>query len=126
MKKYRLVIFTMMFALLVAITGVSAANYSKTKTTNVSYGTQCTGKITDKATVNSSSLDWTFSLSGSTVLSSNGYTFAKPYTSSVTYTNARKKAAHKVGYYFYNSSGNNVGGNITTINFTYNGSNAVN
>lgn len=105
-----------------ALVNVNAATYSKTKTASVSYNSQCTGKITDKATVNSSSLDWSFSLSGTTTSSNNGYTFGSPYTSSTTYSNARKTATHKVGYYFYNSSGNHVGGNTKTFTFNYSGS----
>lgn len=108
-----------------SIGSISAATYSKTKTKEVSYYSECTGKIYDKASVNSSSLDWTFNLAGATVKTKNGYNFAPPYSSGVTYTNARKTATHKVGYYFYNSLGNSVGGGIHTFKFNYNGSNAI-
>lgn len=124
-KKFSLFAFVFIAAICLSLSSAYASNYSKTKTKNVTYGSQCTGKISDKATVNSDSLDWSFSLSGTTVSSQNGYSFAKPYSNSVTYTNARKTASHSVGYYFYNSLGNNVGGSLTTINFYYNGSNSI-
>ena len=103
----------------IGIGTLSAATYSKTISTNVSYGSQCTGKISDKASVNSSSLDWSFTLNGSTVSTKNGYSFAKPYTSSVTYSSGRTVATQKVGYSFYNSLGNSTGGGIKTAKFTY-------
>ncbi len=121
-KRISLFMITFMAAVCFSLSGVFAASYSKTKTASVSYGTQCTGRITDKATVNSSSLDWSFSLSGATTSTKNGYSFATPYTSSVDYTNGRKTATQKVGYYFYNSSGNHVGGNIKTFTFNFSGS----
>ena len=40
-------------------------------------------------------------------------------TGRITYTNERKKAIHNVGYYFYNSTGNHVGGNVKQFTFTY-------
>lgn len=120
-KRISLFMIIFMAAVCFSLSGVFATSYSKTKTANVSYGTQCSAKITDRATVNSSSLSWSFSVSSSTISAKNGYSFAKPYTSSIEYTNGKKTATHKIGYYFYNSSGNNVGGNIKTFTFTYNG-----
>ena len=118
-KRISLFMITFMAAVCFSLSGVFAATYSKSKTASVSYNTQCTGRITDTASVNSSSLSWNFSLTGVTTSAKNGYTFASPYTSGITYTNERKKAIHNVGYYFFNSTGNHVGGNVKQFTFTY-------
>ena len=121
-KRISLFMITFMAAVCFSLSGVFAASYSKTKTKTVSYGTQCTANLNDRATVNSSSLSWSFSPSGSTKSSINGYSFGSAYGGSTTYANGGKNAKHEVGYYFYNTSGNSVGGAKATFTFNFSGS----
>ena len=119
-KRISLFMITFMAAVCFSLSGVFAASYSKTKTKTVSYGSQCTANLNDKATV-TSSLSWSFSPSGSTKSSQNGYRFGSAYSNGVSYANSKKTATNTVGYYFYNSLGNNVGGSSTTFSFNFSG-----
>lgn len=119
-KKLCLFAVTLIAVCCLSLSGVFAATYSKTKTKSVSYESYCTGVITDKATLNTSGMNWSFSLSGRTGSGQAGFTFGIPYSKGVDYSADKSTAEHNIGYGFLAPSQSSVGGGSTKITFGYN------